>query len=1542
MNDHLAQQIERLSPEKRALLAQRLRTRVQAAEPLLRISARPRTGHDRFCLSHAQERLWFLDQMNPGNAFYNIPAAVPLRFAVNVAALERTLNEIVRRHESLRTTFEAPDGQPCQVVVPYAPRTLAVTDLREQPATGRAALADQLAAEEAGRLFDLERGPLFRSSLLRLADTEYLLLLTMHHIVADGWSIGILFDELSRLYAAYTMGMASPLPALPLQYADYAEWQRDWLQGQALQRQLDHWRVKLADLPPLQLPADRPRPAVQSYRGAYLHYEMSPRLTEAVKALAAAHGATPFMALLAAFNALLARYTSEDDIAVGTYIANRNHREIEGLIGFFINTLVMRTDVAGDPTCRELMRRVQGVCLDAYAHQDVPFAKLVHEVQPDRDLARNPLFQVVFHLFNAPNAVPQAGAPGQAAAPARPRRSAIFDLVFELSEENGRFVGGVEYSTDLFDGTSIERMLRHFTLLVEGFVEQPDRPASRLPLLDATQWRQILPWTTRAQPGLLRAGVPELFDGQAQATPQAPAFICGAQTLCYADLRARADALAARLAAAGAGPETLVAVALDRSLDAAVALLAAFKCGAAYLPLDVAYPAERLRFMLDDAAARIVVTRADWRAPYARPGLQVLCIDDDADAANPEHTAAAGAAPPFDPDRLAYVLYTSGSTGQPKGVANTHRQLMNRLEWMWRTYPWARGEVGCQKTALNFIDSLWELLGGLLRGVPTLILPDAALGEPAMLVDDLARHGVTRIWLVPSLLRVLLDAQPDLAARAPALRFWVASGEVLPADLYALFRQRCPDAKLYNLYGTSEVWDATWYDPAEGADTAWRVPIGRPIANVECLVLDRHLQPVPVGVPGELMVGGAGLPRGYLNRPELSAERIVAHPLSEEASARLYRTGDLVRWRPDGLLEFIGRRDQQLKIRGFRVEPGEVETVLLTHPGVREAAVVACNNAMGSPMLVAYVVQASAGAVAPEATVRWDEQKVAQWQAVWDDAYRRGSRDDSNGFDTSGFISSYTGQAIPRAEVEQWVDQAVQKVLERRPRRVLEIGCGGGLLALRIAPHCQRYVGTDFSGPALAKLGALCRQQGLAHIELLQRTADELDGLGDAGFDAVVIHSVLQYLPDMPTLARVLEGAVRLTAAGGFVYVGDLRVLGLLEPFHATVELARADAGTPVAALREGMQRRLAREQELAIDPQFFQALRQRLPRVGGVRLAYKRGVLLDEFCRFRADVLLHVGPMPEVEPAAPVDWETLRLSAADLAGLLARHVDDHLWLRRVPNARVEDAVDLAALLAAPPDEGPCDAAAVRAWLATRPRRGVDPEALAQLARAAGFDAELLCSGPGEDARFDLWLTRTGTAPGPDALIAAAQRQPGLRERALPSWVNNPLQGLLVQELVPALRRHLAERMPDYMVPAHFYVLDALPHTPSGKLDRRTLPLPGQDDGRAARVFLAPRSPLESQLCLLWGELLGRPQVSVLDHFFADLGGHSLLATQVVSRMRQTLGLDITLRAFFESPTVAALAAALQAGWSQRVITAPIERLARERYRTAQAAPPAG
>ena len=909
-----------------------------------------------FPLSFAQERLWFMDQLLPQSDLFNLSTALRLTGQLDVAVLKHSLNEIIRRHEALRTTFAIVEERPVQLIAPNMSLALPVVDLRYLPPDQREAEASRLAAEEAHQTFDLTRGPLVRTKLLRLQAEEYVFLLTMHHIVSDGWSLGIFWKELGILWSAFASGKSSPLPELPIQYGDFAVWQRDWLQGGVLNSQLVYWRNQLSNLPTLQLPTDRPRPVVQTFCGARHEVKLPESLTIALKALSKRQGTTLFMTLLAAFQVLLYRYTGQEDIVVGTYIAGRNRAEIEALIGFFLNSLVIRTRLEGNLTFDELLARVRRITLDGYAHQDVPFAKLVEELQPVRDLSRNPLFQVMFQLLNVPTLSDIEAGPEPQLLKVESVTS-VFDLSCMFQESKRGLRGHFEYNTDLFKARTITRMAGHYQTLLEGIVADSEQRLSDLPLLTEPEQHQLREWNLTGKPCPENPSIVQLFEAQARQRPEAAAFLWGGEQLSYGELNRRANRLAHHLRSIGVGPEILVGVCLERSPNLVVGLLGLLKAGGAYLPLDPGYPPERLAFMLKDAQVSVLLTDTGLVRMLPTDDLRIVCLDGEAeclarqDESNPTNNTTAG--------QLAYVIYTSGSTGKPKGVAVEHRQLLNRFRWMWEAYPLEQNEVGCQKTALSFVDSIWELFGPLLQGVPSVIISDRILKDPEALVHALADHNVTRLWVVPSLLHNILDCYPDLQDRLPKLKFWVTSGEPLSAKLLVRFKQVMPTSVLYNLYGTSEVWDATWYDTRTHNGALWRVPIGRPISNVQAYVLDPHLQPVPVGIPGELHIGGMGLARGFINRPEVTAEKFIPDTFSDVPGARLYKTGDLVRYLPDGNIEFIGRIDQQVKLRGFRIELEEVEWVLSQHRGVQQAVVIAREDEPEFIYLAAYIVPRS-------------------------------------------------------------------------------------------------------------------------------------------------------------------------------------------------------------------------------------------------------------------------------------------------------------------------------------------------------------------------------------------------------------------------------------------------------------------------------------------------------------------------------------------------------------------------------------------------------
>ena len=909
---------------------------------------------DRTPLSYAQQRLWFIDQLMPEVAAYNISEIVEFRKELDVGALKRSLGELVRRHETLRTTFAAVQGEPFQVIAPSLELELSVEDLSEVVPEEREAEAARLASEEAQETFDLSRGPLLRARLIRMEAERHLLLLTMHHIISDGWSVEVMLGELRVLYEAFTKGQSSPLPELQIQYADFAVWQREWLQDRVQETQLKYWRQQLKGMPPLlELSSDRGRPAVPTFRGHYQWFELSGEVSQALKDLSQQQGVTLFMTLLAAFKTLLSRYTNQTDLVVGTPIANRNRTELEPLIGFFVNTLVLRTDLSGDPSFLELLQRVREVCLGAYAHQDVPFEKLVHELQPDRNLSFAPFFQIMFQLDHTELSEDSNDeSPFDLAHTPIDSQVSEFDITVTILEEPGRTLRvELQYSTDLFDETTIVGLLRSFECLLDAVVANPQLAISELPLLRKEE-RQAL-----VQLGLNRTAfeedpcLHELVETSAYEDPDAIAVIYGEERLTYQQLNSRANQLASYLQALGVGPNVVVGVCMGRSLEIIVAILGVLKAGGAYLPIDPDYPQNRLLFMLSDADVRILLTHRDLLAKLRDHGAQTICLDDiitrSGNFQNPIRSVR--------PRDVAYVIYTSGSSGNPKGVMISHRAICNRLLWEQEVFPLTTSDAVLQRASFSFDASVWEIFAPLSMGARLVIATAGNYNDSAYLVRLISKHQITCISMIPSLLELLLD---EGLGTCDSLKHVFCGVEPMTFALQERFFASV-SASLHNLYGPTEASiDATYWtcDPDSRRQS---IPIGKPIANTEIYLLDAKQEPVPIGVPAEMYIGGAGLSYGYIHRPDLTAERFIPHPFSTNPGNRLYRTGDLARYLNDGAIEYLGRTDQQVKIRGFRVELAEIETILRQHPSVLEAACAVLDGGVSGKRLIAYVVSAN-------------------------------------------------------------------------------------------------------------------------------------------------------------------------------------------------------------------------------------------------------------------------------------------------------------------------------------------------------------------------------------------------------------------------------------------------------------------------------------------------------------------------------------------------------------------------------------------------------
>ncbi|ELX8264388.1 non-ribosomal peptide synthase/polyketide synthase [Pseudomonas aeruginosa] len=978
-------------------------------------------------LSYAQQRMWFLWHLEPQSGAYNLPSAVRLNGPLDRQALERAFASLVQRHETLRTVFPRGADDSLAQAPLQRPLEVAFEDCSGLPEAEQEARLREEAQRESLQPFDLCEGPLLRVRLIRLGEERHVLLLTLHHIVSDGWSMNVLIEEFSRFYSAYATGAEPGLPALPIQYADYALWQRSWLEAGEQERQLEYWRGKLGERHPvLELPTDHPRPAVPSYRGSRYEFSIEPALAEALRGTARRQGLTLFMLLLGGFNILLQRYSGQTDLRVGVPIANRNRAEVEGLIGLFVNTQVLRSVFDGRTSVATLLAGLKDTVLGAQAHQDLPFERLVEAFKVERSLSHSPLFQV---MYNHQPLVADIEALDSVAGLSFGQldwksRTTQFDLSLDTYEKGGRLYAALTYATDLFEARTVERMARHWQNLLRGMLENPQASVDSLPMLDAEERGQLLEgWNATAAEYPLQRGVHRLFEEQVERTPTAPALAFGEERLDYAELNRRANRLAHALIERGIGADRLVGVAMERSIEMVVALMAILKAGGAYVPVDPEYPEERQAYMLEDSGVQLLLSQSHLKLPLAQ-GVQRIDLDQ-ADAWLENH-AENNPGIELNGENLAYVIYTSGSTGKPKGAGNRHSALSNRLCWMQQAYGLGVGDTVLQKTPFSFDVSVWEFFWPLMSGARLVVAAPGDHRDPAKLVALINREGVDTLHFVPSMLQAFL--QDEDVASCTSLKRIVCSGEALPADAQQQVFAKLPQAGLYNLYGPTEAAiDVThWTCMEEGKDA---VPIGRPIANLACYILDGNLEPVPVGVLGELYLAGRGLARGYHQRPGLTAERFVASPFV--AGERMYRTGDLARYRADGVIEYAGRIDHQVKLRGLRIELGEIEARLLEHPWVREAAVLAVDG----KQLVGYVVLESEGGdwretLAAHLAVSLPEYMVpAQWLALERMPLSPNGKLDRKALPAPEVSVAQAGYSAPRNAVERTLAEIWQDLL---------------------------------------------------------------------------------------------------------------------------------------------------------------------------------------------------------------------------------------------------------------------------------------------------------------------------------------------------------------------------------------------------------------------------------------------------------------------------------------------------------------------------------
>ncbi|MFF5010846.1 amino acid adenylation domain-containing protein [Streptomyces phaeochromogenes] len=1409
-------------------------------------------------LSFAQRRMWLTHQMEGGAETYNISPAYRLTGALDQAALIAAIRDLVERHEPLRTTYVTDDqGEPHQRILSSAEASVQVPVVEVAPDD-----VSRVVAEFITYRFDLAAEIPFRATLYRCGPEDHLLVLLVHHIASDGVSGGLMARDMGIAYTARLEGRAPQWEPLPVQYKDYALWQRELLgdvtdPGSLAAAQAEYWREELAGVPqPLNLPLDRPRSAERNPQGDKVAFVGEPAVGTGLQKLADERGMTMSMVMQAALGVLLGKLGGGDDVTIGGPMAGRNDEALADLVGFFVNTQVLRVDLSGDPTFDALLTQVREKTLAAYERQDVPFETLVELINPDRTTAYQPLFQVMLAWQNFEKQ--DFELPGlEVEFEQHVTATSLVDLtMFFDVNDSGELRGELQYATALFDRDTAEAIAARYLLVLEQLVADPQTPISTLEILLEEERDRLLREVNDTAHPVAASTLPDAFEAQAERTPDRVAVIGEQETLTYGEFNRRANQLAHWLVEQGAGPEQLVAVSIPHSVDLLTAIYAVVKAGAAYVPVDPELPEDRVRHMLDGAKPLLVLDDA-FPDVAAYPET------------NPERALL--------PDNVAYVIFTSGSTGGPKGVPVSHRSIMNRMTWGLQHFDVGAEDRMLFSTLASFDASIQEMFANLQAGGAVVVARPDGRRDPAYLAELIRREQVTSAFFVPSLLSAFL-AEPS-AEQCTSLRWIESGGEAFPAALANKLVELLPGCTAHNHYGPTEAAvEATAWQHEPGAD---RLPIGVPLWNVQVYVLDTALRPVAPGVAGELYITGVGLARGYLGQSALTAHRFVACPFGASGT-RMYRTGDLVRWNKDGQIEYIGRSDFQVKIRGYRIELGDIEHALVGHPAVAQAAVVVREDQPGDKRLVGYVVPD------PDAAVVDADARVDEWRRLYDASYAD-SADEAWGEDFQPWTSVYGGEPVPDGQLSEWRDAAVAQVLRFAPRRVLEIGMGSGLLLAKIVGEVEEYWGTDISATVVDRVRTQAEQAGHGdRVRLSVQAADDISGLSRGGFDTVVLNSVVQYFPSVEYLDQVLRQALELLAPGGRLIVGDVRNAATLR-LLLTAEKSAAQPYASHEEVRALVEQALLAERELVVAPEWF--AEWAADHSVGADIRLKAGKAHNALTRHRYEVVLHKQPADVFDlsgvPALPWGREVSDLGAL---GVLVERAGGPLRVTGIPNAR------LVAEAAAAASAGVVSADATSGT-------SIDPQDLAAWAQQQDLHAVLTWSGQTVHS-FDAVLVpeqRTGQRAVSGGFV------PG--DGAGRTLANTPALAPSIDPLLAELPEYLRERLPDYMVPAVIVPLWELPLNPAGKLDRRALPSEHTTTTRGG----GPRNSHEEKLCSFFSELLGVERVGIDDDFFA-LGGHSFLATRLSASIRKEFGLDMPLRTIIQHPTVAELSALVLTG----------------------------
>jgi len=1387
---------------------------------------------------------------------------------------EQTWNHLFQRHDILRTIFlhEQLD-RPLQIVLKDRKIDFSFHDWRALSDEEQIAQLSAFKATDRRTTFDITKDVLMRLSIFQLREKEFQVVWSFHHIILDGWCFGILYREFLGLYKTLMEGQPPALPSVT-PYSEYIK----WLEQADVESSDKYWQNYLAGFENLTSFPKLPETQRQENSAGHEYYlfEFDSEITENLNKLAARNQVTLYTVLQSIWAILLAKYNNAEDVLFGMTVSGRPEEisGIEDMLGLFINTIPTRIKPVGTLTFRQFLSQVQEDAVKSKEHHHYPLYKIQ---------AHSPLRQ---HLFD--HLVAFENYPFEEALSKRNDAFPYFYVknaeVFEqINYDFGLFITPgekidfrLEYNPQVYEKAVIEGIRTHLWVLINSLLSNDEILLKDIDILSEKERHQILvEWNQTERDYPTDKCIHQLFEEQVEKTPEAVAVVFEDKSLTYKELNTQANQLAHLLIKNGVKPETLVGICIERSLEMIIGLMGILKAGGAYIPLDPNYPEERLIYMIEDSGMSLFLTKSQYQ--IREISAKIINLDDLDITANTENPGQA-----HHPDNLAYIIYTSGSTGRPKGVQIQHRSLTNFLSSMQAQPGITTQDVLLSVTTVSFDIAALELYLPLITGAKLVIANQDSAKDPIQLIDLLNKNNVTVMQATPATWGMITSVWQG----KPTLKV-LCGGEALSDHL---LRQLLKwETTVWNLYGPTEttIWSTAMEITGAYQNKSSTVPIGYPIGNTKIYILDKDLTPVPIGVSGELYIGGQGLARGYHNRAALTDEKFIPNPFCP--GERMYKTGDLVRYLSDGNIDFLGRIDHQVKIRGFRIELGEIESLLSEHPAVKESVVIDReDNRAGDRRLLAYVVS-DLEKSGTEFVQKWQNEHISHWETIWQSTYVDNDARDLK-LNLAGWNSSFTGTPIPEKEMKEWVQNTVTRIRSLKPDRVLEIGCGTGLLMSRIAPNCQEYWGTDFSQKALDEVQKI---QGLNNVRLFNKSADDLGWIEPESFDTVILNSVVQYFPDIHYLLKVLVNVISLVKPGGHIFVGDVRNLSLFKAFNAAIQLYQAPDSLTLKKLNERIEQRMSLEEELVIEPSFFNALKETQTAITHISVWLKQGEYHNELTQYRYDAIIHVNGEKSKE-ITWLDWETEQTTLPAIRQKLLTEKPVVFGLKRVANSRVQKEIRCLEILETAVETKH----QINEHLSNQPKIGIDPQSIWEMGQEIPYSIELNCRDHIKPGTYDVIFKQAGQ------IVAYPEKT---HQKPWEQYANNPLQDRLTRNLVPKLRTYLEGQLPDYMVPSSFVILEKMPLTPSGKIDRKKLPAPENARMSVDNEYAPPRNQVEETLTDIWSEILGVNNPGIYDGFF-ELGGHSLLAIQVISKIRKLFDIELSLRDLFDNPKIAELA----------------------------------